>query len=224
MGLFSSPAVIPAKVVDPVTIEFGGSQVDAVARTTYTFTSVGIGTAAAGRKVVVAAANARATTTSAVSSMTIAGVSATKVVAANHDPDDTADTELWQAVVATGTTATIVVTYDLATDRCGVGTWAVYGAASAAHATATNFSDPLSASINVPEKGGCIGSVGSANVVLTYTWTNLTENYDEVVQEGVIHSGASETFATTQTGLTITANGSSTPSRRAMALASWGPA
>lgn len=205
--------------VAPVSVVFTDSSVDPTDLTVYTFSAQALGVASPKRKIVVGVSLGLAART--VTSLTVQGISATLVRA--QAGAGVIDNELWQANVPAGTTGDIVVTCSAASDRAGIGVWAVYNAASAAFATAGSAANPLSASLNIPQGGIAIGVGSGYASPLTYTWANLTENYDEVVEANMIQTGASAFFAAAQTGLVITATPAGGITDQSMALASWGP-
>lgn len=181
--------------------------------TTYSFAGRSIGTAAAGRLVVVAV-HTGDTADNTLASGTIGGVAAT-VIGTSRANDGVvwACTGLMYAVVPTGTTATIEVTWSAATFRCYIGVFAVYDLTSTtphdSNVTATG--DPCDISgIDVPAGGVAIAAASvydATNSSPTFAWTNLTERYDatgEGVNEG--YSGACDNFAAAQSSMTITAN------------------
>lgn len=188
----------------------------------YTYTSRAISTAAANRQVVVSVSAPRFTPgTRNVNSMTIGGISASFVARQNSSNGDT--TEQWAVSVPSGTTATIVVTFNANMGGCGIGVWAMYGAQSSASATAGSIANPMSVSINVPAGGCAIGSLVDSQSN-TWTWTGITKRFDEFVNATVSNqSGASDQFGAAQTGLSITATPSLTPSDNAMIVTAWAP-
>ena len=210
------------------TVTFTDSSVDATDATTYTFSTQSIGTASADRKVVVAADTAGgAASADGISSMTIAGESATQVIATIAPLGDETQVELWQADVPTGTTADIVVTWNGAHGRCGISVWGVTGALSAATDTLEDNSSTTAetGTIDVPAGGVLIAAVvHTATGTKTHAWTGPTEAYDEEVETNVGHGGASAAYAAAQTGLTVTATFSAAVDQGAMVAASWGPA
>lgn len=217
-------AVIPPPAA--ATISFTASATDDTSQTTYTFSGVALGTAAADRKIVVGVGGARAAAGAhTVASMTVGGIAASLVKQQDVSAGDRETAEIWQAAVPTGTTGDIVVTFDAGMVGAGIGVWAVYGAQSAAHATAGSNADPMNASIDVPSGGVLIGYARNANGG-TFTWTNLTEKFDEQFDSAAPsnHTGAADTFASAQTALSVTCDPSTAGSDNAMALASWGPA
>jgi len=202
----------------PATVTFTDSSVDATNGTVYTFSGQAIGTAASNRKVVFAAyaSNGPANATA-----TLGGNAATQIASVTNGGGEI---RLFQIDVPSGTTADIVVTWSAGVLRCGIGVWAVYGAESSAHATAADSdgSDPLSVSLNCPAGGVVIAAAFNSNGS-TFTWAGVTENYDEVVEGANTHTGASDAFATTQTGLAISCDPSAS-SDQGLVAASWGPA
>jgi len=205
----------------PATVTYIGNTLDTVDRTTYTFASHSLGTAAADRKIVVATYGQRASVS--VSTLTVNGVSASLVKAQQVSSADRT-VEIWQAAVPTGTTGDIVVTFSGgASAHCSVGVWAVYGATSAAHAMLGNSSNPSTGTINVPA-GGVLIAASVNNNASTNTWTGPTEKFDATLETNTGQSGASDAYAATQTGLTVTATYSAGATQQSLAAASWGPA
>lgn len=204
-----------------VTISNTANAFDAVDRTTYTFTSQSFGVADANRKIVVGVFSSASTPN--VTSVTIGGVGATLV---KKQIDVNAGSELWQADVPTGASGIITVVNGSSQGAQGIGVWAVYGAASAAHDTGGNNTDPMVDTIDIPANGVCLGMGGaSGGQNPTHVWTNLTEDFDNSGsgETNVSFSGASKAFDDAQTALSITMDQSATPTRSCFALASWGP-
>ena len=205
MSLF--PIISPGVAPD-ATVVFTDSSVDGTDGTVFTFTTQSIGTAASNRKIVVSVSMAAAGAGRSVSTLTVGGISATLLVA-DTSSGGTEQTELWQADVPTGTTATIVVTWTGGSvARTGIGVWAVYNAASSASDTGNRDSgaaQDMTLNITIPAGGVAISAAGSGTSA-TYTWTNLTEDFDETIESSTTQSGASDAFATLQTEITITAD------------------
>jgi hypothetical protein len=213
----------PPSAAAAASVTFTDSSVNGSALTTYTFATQALGTAAAGRVIVVGVGGGGQTRT--VSSMTIGGTSATFIIRA-AGTNETA--ELWYAVVAAGTTGDVVVTWSGAQDGCGIGVWAVYDATSAPHdSSSDNNSDPATATtFDVPASGVAVGYVFQRTGSSTYTWTNLTERFDEVALAATFfHSGASDAFASLQTSLAVSVDADSAGTRDPMFVCgSWAPA
>jgi len=157
------------------TITFTDSVVDAVDRTTYTFTTRAIGTAANTRRVIVFVGQS----TSTIASATIGGITATLDV-------NNSGSGFISAIVPTGTTATIVVTLNAGVVRCGIAVWAAYGLVNSS-ATAVTSVTTNSATLDLQTLQGSIVVAGmylANGTVPTNTWTNLTENLDITFVEG----------------------------------------
>jgi hypothetical protein len=204
--------------VVPITGGYVSTATNTSSGTSFDFTSQAIGTAAAGRVVIVGIVNDSQT----VSSVSIGGVSASLV---KRQRDGTsANAELWSAVVATGTTATISIAFAGTTERPGIGVWAIYGASSSPSATAGASGNAPSTTISVPAGGFAVGCImhntgGSS----TFSWSGLTENYDAVIASSNSHSGASSLFTAAQAPLSVTCTQSG-GTNNAMALAAFAPA
>lgn len=213
-GLSGSTAAV-------ATATFTDSSVNGTPATNFTFSTQSIGTAAANRKVVVVVQLGTAGQT--VSSLTIGGNGAASIVARSASEH----VSIWQLVVASGTTADVVVNGSGVSDACGIGVYAVYGAAAAATDTGGSTAvDPATDTIDVPAGGVLIAGVVHRSGAETFAWTNITERYDELIISGVLYqSGASSEFASAQTGLAITADPSTAGSRAPVfAMASWAAA
>ena len=211
----------------PVTAAFTASAVTGSSATAYTFSSQALGTASATRMIVInitGSSNSGGAT--AINTITVAGVSAVKAKEQVDGTEAGYSQDIWYVPLASGTSGDVVVTFSGAQARCGIGLMAVYDADNSPFDTGGNSDDPMVATISCPAKGIIIGSctMNADEGVATTTWTNLTEKYDQQVESIQSHSGAFATFDAAQTDLTITSNAKITVSRRAMPLASWGPA
>lgn len=151
-----------------------------------------------------------------VTGVTIDGVTATSVVATTSagGGDHVA---IWQAEGNMGATGDIAVTASDSLSTLGCGKYRAVGYATAASDTDGKDSGG-NITLDCPANGFIIAGAGMRAASVTYT--GLTETYDQVVSGAIYHAGASEEFATTQTGLTVGADGSDV---RVQAFASWGP-
>ena len=211
IGLFS-------KLQTAATISLTANATSGADATTYTFSGQSLGTAVSDRKILVGIAGGTSNRT--VSSCTVGGVSATLVKRQQGAAQVTA--ELWIANVPTGTTGDVVVTWSGANDRMGIGVYRLLS--SAASSTMGSNALTPTGTIDCPANGvivGCVCQQGSAP--LTFTWTGITEKYDETCEGNTTQSGAFDAFATAQTGRTITATPSGVALDAAMAVASFGP-
>lgn len=209
--------------VPAATVSLTDSPVSTSNLTAYTFPSAAIGSADANRIVVVGVGGATSGGARTISSVTIGGVSAAQVIdhssanAGNHS-------KIWAAAVPTGTTADIVVTWSAGMFNCGIGVWAAYDCLITASHTAQDNVTASTSSLFVPEGGIGIGYFFNGGGSSTYTWTGLTEDFDEAVDasDGAYHSGASLAFDTEQNLLAIAATASG-GSQWAHSVASFGP-
>lgn len=211
----------------PVAATNTASPVDGTDLTTYTFTAAAIGAAAADRIVAVSvSALAAAGAQISVSSMTIGGVTATFRAGAASSTTNT--TELWTAIVPTGTTANVVVTWSRGVLRCGAGVFRIVGAKSETpYATATNVAlGTVSTTITVPPNGSIVMGVGMSDNAAprTSTATGVTEDYDATIEGGSSHTGGHVDSVNGEVGRTISATFSGTVDAGAgLVVASWGP-
>lgn len=200
--------ITPVANADPATVAFITSAISASDLTTYTFSSVSLGTADANRIIIVNIAACAASSGRTISSVTVAGITATQQVFQSAFSTASAESAIYTAAVPTGTTGNIVVTWSAGMLRCGIG---VYGSNTMMSATATatgsSTANPANASINVSAGGFVVGcdTTYRTSGAPTFTWTNLTENYDQNIEAGgTSQTGASSNFSTAQTGLSIT--------------------
>lgn len=202
----------------PATVTYTDSSASNTDLTTYTFSSLSIGEASTSRHVIVAVlASNSAATVSTVSTLTVGGVSASL---AKRATATNGIAEIWIAAVPTGATGNVVVTFNAGNNRASVGVWAAYNLLSA---TATDSdesnADPGVISIDVQAGGILVAGVYSSTGTVSYTWTNITERFDIVVETSRRASGASLDFAAAQTGLSITADASAATSQTMVAAA-----
>ena len=174
--------------------------------TAYTFSNQAIGTASADRVVIVTVAASRDTAvTPVMSSLTIGGVTATQAVwdisQINYP------TGIFFATVPSGTTADVVATFSAAHNSCGIGVYtttgvdSVYSTVSASYSSATT---DLTGVMHVPAGGYVVGVVNSVSTS-THVWTELTEDFDGIVDSDDAHSGASKAYSAS-TDITVTVN------------------
>jgi len=166
--------------------------------TTYTYSGVALGTASSTRAVYVfATGQGPSSSNFDVNTMTVGGVSATKVADVTNSTDAEYVSELWRADVPSGTTGDIVVVWNSAMSQCGVIAWAVTGDHNLFDIQ-TNLSDSTASFTLTDIPDGSVilagrGGTGSR----THTWSSdVTENVDEVIGSGVAQSGASSAKST----------------------------
>ena len=204
----------------PVSKSFIGTTVNTADQTAYTFSSHAIGTASATRQVIVSASGSDM---AGVAAITVGGVSASEDATAVQGSVRVCS--IWSATVTTGTAADIVVTFDDAGNRCGIGVWAIYDAGSVSDTATDSNADgsALAGTIDCPANGVIIGAAfGNEN--RTTTWAEITEDYDTGVEVDLEISGASDLFSTAQTNLAVTATPSGATNFSVLAVVSYGPA
>jgi hypothetical protein len=170
-------------------LQFIGYTADSSNLTTYTFSGASIGSPAADRLVVVVTHTGG--TATALSSATIGGNAAAVVGSANNSDMTTA---IFSLVVAAGTTADIVVTWDNACSHASIGVYAMYGLSSSAAADSYFFNADSSTTkrmlLDVPEGGMIVAGGATTQAADSWTWSGLTETYDTAVGGIDANSGA----------------------------------
>ena len=150
-----------------------------------------------------------------ITSVTIAGVSATAVVSAidttNDSPNNDPRTAIYWANVPTGTSGSIVV--DPGNDaNAGIGVYRATGIGTSITAsdTATDQDDVVSMSIDVPDQGILLGGAGF-EVTGAITTIGVTEDYEDSDASPVadiIVVGGSAGPLSQETNRTVSFNGS----------------
>lgn len=207
----------------PATIAWTASGSSTANLTTYTFAGHALGTEAAGRLIpVVVYSSGAGGTAVTISTMTIGGVSAAPAVASNDTA--TVDAHIWYAVVPTGTTGDIVITFSAARARCAIDAFQAHNVQSATPTDTGSASaaDPISDDLNISAGGVAVGGALTFTTT-TVTWTaGLTERSDFQLESAQTQSSASDAFADAQTGLTIEADfASGAGASKHLVLASW---
>ena len=187
-------------------VTFTATAVDAVNRTTYSYSSQSFGDADASRIVVVGISHGGTVTEA--SGVTIGGVSATKAIGVTGGSGG-AVSSIWYAEVPTGTTGTIAATISGGAGQCAISVFAVIGANSTPTDTGSHTGSVMTANdtINVSDGGVIIGNQNSsphAAPTRTHSWTNLTERADAQLEGDRSYSAASDAFETGETGRSIT--------------------
>jgi hypothetical protein len=205
----------PGGGADVKSLTFIGSHEDGTNATTYTFSSASLGAAAGDRRIILGVCATQSSEQN-ISSVTIGGVTATKVV----ETSGTRKVTILIAHVPSGTTGDIVVTYaGSGSARCGIGVWAATGLTSdTAVDSTTSTASPGSLALTTVVGGFVVAVAQNGEDVSGTTWTDATEQYDIAMETGAQrHTGASD--LTTGTSLTITATYASSSTPRAAAAA-----
>lgn len=196
---------------------------------TYTFSGMSLGTAAGNRLIVAAvhgADNDRVADNFA-QTVTIGGVAASLVVRKGQACsviNNSSLIELWQALVPTGTTGTVVVDYDFSAYACAVALYSITTNNQAAQSTgsdaAASGDTSLSVVATVPTNGYGIAAIFAQHQTsVSNTPTNWTEDYDTALATVVAAKMIGGHFTAGATlGAALTNNDGA-----AMVYASWGP-
>lgn len=185
LGVLASSHVAPAGGGVTLTYESAPSTAGT------SFTGVPIGAAASDRIVLIACSWRAAGTGITPTAVTIGGVTAT--IDADHQSaiGNTSGVVWAHAVVPTGTSATIVVTFDATVLRSGLTVWSVTGSSSLT----------LSDSDSTVTHGDSVTVAGPADIVVAATsaflavdqsvaWTNATELHDSSIAFNTYYAGA----------------------------------
>lgn len=202
----------------------GPGSVDTVDRSTYTFNTLNTGTARAGRLLVFTGyATSPSGTNPTLDTATIDGNSATIFQLADTSGSTERVAFIIYAVVATGTTATVVLNFLATMSRCGIsGGYALYDISSTTPTdTASSNADAGALDLDVVINSIVIGISG--NVAGTAgSWTGISSNFDAVVIEGTVrYSGGSIQATSASTPLAIDYNWGGSPTFVAACSATW---
>jgi hypothetical protein len=182
-----------------------------------TFAGQSIGQSKPSRVVVVGIAYLSA---AAVASVMVGGISATFLARAGTVGNQ--PVELWAALVPTGTTATIVVTYAGSTSqRTSISVWSIYDLRTQSPiATAVSVSSPGTVTVASQPKGIVVSLATTNQNSVTFTWSEAGEDYETSVTSGgvITRSGFHTTTTAMATSLTVTYSSSFTP---AVVAAAW---
>ena len=218
MSLF--PIISPPAPVLPVVVAYVGENDIVASGTVFTFSGEAIGTASAGRFVIVGAF-ARGGG-SATSTITVGGITAVKAVEGS-DPVGGYTWTLHAAAVPSGTTADIIVTWSGTMAHTVICVWEMTNAGSTtAYDTSNDVdnSDPLVTAMDVEAGGAIVGFSGGNAGNGAHTWTGITEDSDFDGNGGDYMTGASLEFAAADSSKAVNCAGGLT-SRNGMVAAAW---
>lgn len=182
--------------------------------TSFTFTSAAVGTAAADRDVIVYAAGQSGATGRAITSITVAGNTATLDASQATVSGITSMSAIGRYRLTTGTTATIVVTVSGAgSNQMAIAVYRMTGASVGPvdTATATAVANNVSSNIDIPANGAGIAGGSFVGGGTSATWTGFTEDSDQnaggvsVVTTALITSSSlltGQAFSVTASGAT----------------------
>jgi len=198
------------------TVEYITSTSSSSDLTTYTFSSVSLGDIGQSRKIIVVVYAAAISSPRSVSSVSVAGTSASSVVANNSTG---VECSIWIADVPSGTTGNVVVTMTAQFSVCGISVYAARNLTNVtAIDTATDSGTDNVANLNLDatDSGFAVGGIywsGSR----TTSWSGIIENFDSTsIGDSTSASVASDNFTTGGTKI-ISATGSGSSAHRAAA-------
>ena len=197
-------------------------QATAINSSATTYSNQNFGPASSDRHIVVVLACRVAAT---ISSISIGGVAATIAI---QQAQSSNRIGLAIAAVPNGTIADIVFTLSGGTlFRSLLAVYAVTGIdALTAYATASATTNAGAMSLTIPADGiGIAGCMSFSTSGGAFTWTNLTERSDQIVNSTTGLGTASDDFTTLQTARSISANNTGSGVQDTVAVcASWSPA
>jgi hypothetical protein len=187
------------------TVDYVTSANNSTTLTTYTFSGVSLGSTGSNRQIIVGISSSTGTAGRAISSVTVAGVSATSLVFLNRGGGDSRISAIWIANVPTDTSGDIVVTFSGSMGRCGITVYAGRNLTSnTPQATNTSStSSPLTLSLTGTTAGFIVAQAMTQNAGETFTWTGLTRNINVTV--GSLTMSSASTNRASGGSVTITA-------------------
>lgn len=176
----------------------------------YTFSSVSLGTADADRHILVAT-GARASSARTITGVTIAGISATEL---RDSSADQTNGSLWIAAVPSGTTGNIVLTYSGTMVRAHIAVFRLVGINPTpvdvdSHGIAGSSSAARTVTLDSVAGGYAVGAYVASGASTTASWSGVTEDYDFSYEaSGNRASGGHGSTAGTSVTVTATPSGS----------------
>lgn len=162
----------------------------------YTFSNINIGAPDANRYVVVGFSASTGTASITISSVTIAGVTATLLEKAEYSATlASRDSGIYIAAVPTGTTATIVITFSGTMSRIGLNVYRLVGITSTTPQDTTVVTGAAGTVYDLSLVGTSAGFIIAQTMVqasTSYTWSGAIEDNDAAIESALTHSSAHE--------------------------------
>lgn len=220
-GMF--PLAVPQASDGSLALSYTDSFTSTTSGSSFTSGSEDIGNADASRRVIVAVVWSTSTSSpKTLSSATIGGLSATihQQIAPNG-----IRSALISRKVPSGLTAVCSVTLSGSVSNCSMFFYRLVNESSSSpYDTASDITlsgSTLSANLSIPSNGVAIGvAIHKTLPLTTFSWTNLTEDVDLVLQANYGRSSAHQNGLASGT-LTVTAVASNTPNDGGLNLMSW---
>lgn len=195
-----------------------GRAEDTTNGSSYTFSGQSIGAASSDRLVVVCIGYTAAGTVTT-TSLTIGGNAASQAVEVTTSGGDKGSVAIYYLAVPTGTTADVVASLSGSASRCDIEVFTLTGLTSTTPTTTnSDTASPPSAAVT-PAAGGVVIGMAKSVASTSCTWTNLTEDADNVVETAATFTSAHASNLPASS-LTVTATFASHTSP-ALALAAW---
>jgi hypothetical protein len=201
-----------------------GQTIDTVDRSTYTFNSVNVGTAAANRRIVVGIVSRVTLGTDTLNSVTCNGNAMALVAESTRSGNPATVVSLYEIVEPSGTTANFVVTFSATTSHCSLDVFTVANSNGVKTDTLTSTAVNPTGTITVPTNGCAVGicGFGASAGTGSVAWTNLSEDSDIQVESGTFASTAHSNSLGGDTTITATITGTGAV-RKGMAVGAWSP-
>ena len=192
-----------------------------------TFSSTAIGTAADNRVIIVSiGTTGGGGGTDDCTSVTVGGTGLSKLISVLHTDHTIA--QIWAGSITSGTSADIVVTWARAANRTGISVWAAYNIGTpedSGSASISSSASAMSTNLDISAGGVAIGyTFTNGGTGKSFTWSNLTENFDENIDDTGNYSGAAAAFAAAQSGLTVSSTPNASIPLGTTVFAAWPPA
>ncbi|MEW5853754.1 MAG: hypothetical protein AB2A00_33575 [Myxococcota bacterium] len=187
----------------------------------FTFPDQSLGTPVPGRLIAVMVHTSTNGNT-AISGVTVGGVSGVKVISVHENQGAGAPTALFIVDAPLVSGADVVVqTSGSVGLRCAVGIWSLQGLQSSAPVDTATYDgpDPGALNVDVPAGGVVLGALTkNSSMGATATWSGPEPQYGGVINEGTgtLYSGAHAFLAQSQTGYVVTTAGGPSGTNRSV--------
>jgi hypothetical protein len=175
------------------TVDYVTTTNNSTNNTTYTFTAVSLGATGGNRQIIVGISSSVGNSGRTVSSVTVAGVSATSLVSRTAGGINSRLSAIFIANVPTGATGNIVVTFSGSMGRCGITVYAGRNLTSNTPQATNNTSSssPLTLSLTGTTAGFIVAQAMTQSPGETFTWTGLTRDNNVSIGAALTMSSAS---------------------------------
>lgn len=204
------------------TITYQTSVDSGTATASYTFSNVAIG--GPGLIVVAVQSEGGINFNNNLSSATIGGVTATLV---SNTVVNYAYSGIISAVITSGTTATITLSFVNSQNRCAIGVWRIQNYSSATAITSGNASTIDNSTGNtvtlssLPSGAVVVAGyvLGSQNIRVT--WTNITERYDRDIASSNTGASGGDSVTTSSGNFSVSTSNATSLQTTVLAAAAW---